>query len=95
MDPYLVLSEYSQRFPAEILQVEVMTGGEEDLLLFYKGQASSLMRATPPDEGTPLWSPSTQLVRIDRFQAPYYPPAPVVLGEDVALAELLARLEES
>ena len=68
MADYEVLCDFSLGYPGELLLVQVLVDGEEDLLLFYRGQVSSLMRATPFDE-SPLWSPQTQLLRIDRLQA--------------------------
>ncbi len=88
MATYDLFCDYSTQHPKEILQVEVLSDGEEDLLLFYKGQVSSLIRATPADAGEPLWSETTQLVCLDRLQAPYDPVTPVFLAANIMPTDL-------
>jgi len=93
MDVYALLCDYSTHFPQEVLRVEVWVEEEEDLWLIYRGQVSSLMRATPSDVGVSLWTAHTRLGSIDIIRAPYDPVAPVLLAEGVSLATLQARLK--
>jgi hypothetical protein len=95
MENYDLLCQYSALYPQQILQVEVLIEEEEDLLLFYKGHVSSLMRATPADEGTPLWSEGTQIQRIELLRAPYDPVHPVVLVAGMSIAQVRDWVEDA
>lgn len=88
LEIYELLSRYSALYPQYLLQVETLALGEEDLLLFYKGQVSSLMRSTPSHGGIPLWDDTTELVTITLLKAPYNPLAPIILIEAMTLQQV-------
>jgi hypothetical protein len=92
-DANQILLRYSETHPKEALRVLTILAEEqeEDELLFFRGEVSSLRRATPADPTIPLLATGDQIVRIDCWQAPFNPNNPKVLAENVALKSLIER----
>jgi hypothetical protein len=86
-----ILVNYSLSHPREALRVLALLAKEqdEDELLYFRGEVSSLRRATPPDPTIPLLSPQDQIRRIDRWEAPFNPESPTVLEENISLESLM------
>jgi hypothetical protein len=86
-----ILVKYSLNHPTEALRVLALLAKEqeEDELLYFRGEVSSLRRSTPPDPAIPLLSPEDQITRIDRWEAPFNPESPTVLEENISLESLL------
>jgi hypothetical protein len=89
-----ILVNYSLSHPKEVLRVLTILAEEdeeqqEDELLYFRGEVSSLRRATPPDPTIPLLSPQDQITRIDRWEAPFNPDSPTVLEENISLESLI------
>ncbi len=86
-----ILANYSLSHPKEVLRVLTILAEEqeEDELLYFRGEVSSLRRATPPDPTIPLLSPQDQITRIDRWKAPFNPDSPTVLEENISLESLI------
>ncbi|MGA7937079.1 MAG: hypothetical protein WCA35_26235 [Kovacikia sp.] len=86
-----ILVEYSLSHPREVLRVLAILAEEheEDELLYFRGEVSSLRRATPPDPTVPLLGPQDQITRIDRWEAPFNPVSPIVLEEHISLESLI------
>jgi hypothetical protein len=90
-DANRILIRYSETHPKEVLRVLTVLAEEqeEDELLYFRGEVSSLRRATPADPAIPLLATGDQIIRIDRWQAPFNPNNPKVLAEHVALESLI------
>lgn len=87
------LEKYTERYPEEVLQLEVEQDGETDWVLIFRGVSSSLVRATPSDLNQPIIDPSARLVRLDRLRGPLNPSAPEIIEVDLPIVELIRRLQ--
>jgi hypothetical protein len=86
-----ILVNYSLNHPGEALRVLAVLAKEqeEDELLYFRGEVSSLRHATPPDPTIPLLSAEDHITRIDRWEAPFNPDSPTVLEENISLESLI------
>lgn len=88
-----ILENYTEKVPSEILLVHALVDGEEDEILVFKGQSSSLMRATSPDPGEAVLPPTAVISCIDRMQGPFNPSNPEYIEAGLSLDAFLEFLK--
>ncbi|APB32727.1 hypothetical protein GlitD10_0416 [Gloeomargarita lithophora Alchichica-D10] len=89
------LENYSRSRPREVLRLTVRDSEGEGEILVYKGFTSSLSRATAFDPDVPVLEPDTEILWVDRIQAPYQPQSIQYLEQHLSWVEFSQRLEQA
>ncbi len=89
------LENYSRSHPREVLRLTVRDGHGEGEVLVYKGFTSSLTRPTAFDPDVAVLTPATEILWVDRIQAPYQPQQVQYLEQNLGWVEFSQRLEQA
>lgn len=92
--PIQRLEQYTERFTEEVLMVEAVVANEEDVVLIFRGFASSLMRPTAFDPEVPVIPKEGVIETIARIRGPYMPDNIQYLERDIAWTTFRDRLAE-
>ncbi|MGD1929685.1 MAG: hypothetical protein ACFB12_12310 [Leptolyngbyaceae cyanobacterium] len=90
--PIQRLEQYTFRFPQEVLMVTAQVNHEEDIVVVFRGFASSLVNPTAADPDIPVLTQDATITAIDRLQGPYNPDQPQYLEQNIPWETFRDRL---
>lgn len=92
--PIQRLEQYTLRFTEEVLLVNAVVDGEDDVVVVFRGFSSSLVRPTAFDPEVPMLPADAVIETIDRLRGPYTPDNPQYLEQEIPWQTFSDRLTE-
>jgi len=89
------LERYTIKNSHEVLLVTISLNGEEDQIAIFRGFSSSLMRSTAFDPDVPVLPEGSEILSIDRLEAPYNPEHPCYIHKGLSWPEMDCYLEQN